>query len=266
MRSIKVMTHAISFAGYCPICEKEVLFAANTAWYRESLKCQSCQFGSVPRERALALVMNEIAPNWRHLKIHECSPVWRGISLKVAKEASKYICTQWFPTERRGAVVNGFRNEDLQAQTFGDQQFDLFLSLDVMEHIIDPERAFKEIWRTLVPGGMMISTWPVAKNLTSAIQFRVSKGENNELIHVKPAIYHENDVSDEGSLVTADYGYDIHQRIAEWAPFDVRVYRFNDRNHGILGEFTEVFVCRKRTDTPPPIRIGVRHKRDTTEA
>ncbi|OBQ59852.1 hypothetical protein A8145_24795 [Mesorhizobium loti] len=56
---------------------------------------------------------------------------------------------------------------------------------------------------------------------------------------------HGNPVSNEGSIVTVDYGYDLHLAIAEWAPFDVRVYRFADRTHGILGEYTDLIVCTK---------------------
>jgi hypothetical protein len=48
--------------------------------------------------------------------------------------------------------------------------------------------------------------------------------------------------------VTVDYGYEIHKQIAAWTPFDVRIYRFNDVEHGILGEYTEVFLCRKKKD------------------
>jgi len=62
----------------------------------------------------------------------------------------------------------------------------------------------------------------------------------------KPPEIHGNPVSNEGSIVTVDWGYDLHQKIPEWAPFDVRVYRFADKTHGILGEYTEVIVWRPR--------------------
>ena len=256
------MTEKLSYDGYCPICEKPVRFEAESGSYRESLQCTSCDNGSIPRERALALVLNELASNWRALRIHECAPIWRGISLKIARQAQNYLCTQYFPSKPFGTVIDGYRNEDLQAQTFADAEFDLVLSLDVMEHIPEPELAFKEIWRTLRPGGMMIGTWPVVKHLASATQFRIGRDENGALVHLKPPVYHRNLVGDEGSLVTVDYGYDIHQKIAEWAPFDVRVYRFADRAHGILGENTEVFVCKKRSvpGSPPLGQVRKRSK------
>jgi SAM-dependent methyltransferase len=256
-----VMTEKLSYDGYCPICEAPVRFESESAEYRESLKCMSCDNGSIPRERALALVLNELAPNWRDLKIHECAPIWRGVSLKIARQAQYYLCTQYFASEPFGTIIEGYRNEDLQAQTFADDHFDLFLSLDVMEHIVEPELAFKEIWRTLRPGGMMISTWPVGKQQASPVQFRVARDKNGAVIHLKPPVYHRNLVAEEGSLVTVDYGYDIHQKIAEWAPFDVRVYRFADKAHGILGEHTEVFVCKKRLVSESPSLGQIRKRR-----
>jgi SAM-dependent methyltransferase len=140
----------------------------------------------------------------------------------------------------------GFRNEDLQHLTFPDNKFDLFVSLDVLEHVADPRLAFCEIWRTLKVGGIMLSTFPVRKEQVASIEARVVFNNDHTVTHLKEPQYHGNPISLDGSLVTVDYGYEIHKKIAEWAPFDVRIYRFNDTEHGILGDYTEVFLCRKR--------------------
>jgi hypothetical protein len=62
---------------------------------------------------------------------------------------------------------------------------------------------------------------------------------------VTPPEYHGNPADLGGSLLTFRYGYDLPDLIADWAPFDVEVRRFHDRSHGILGDFTEVIVCRR---------------------
>jgi hypothetical protein len=67
---------------------------------------------------------------------------------------------------------------------------------------------------------------------------------------VEPPQYHGNPIDASGSLVTHDYGYDIHRQVAAWAPFDVRVLRFWDQTHGVIGEFTEVVVCAKPKQEP----------------
>ena len=85
--------------GYCPICEREVYFEIKGPYLRAEYKCVNCQ--SIPRWRALMLVVAELYPKWRELKIHESSPAvrylpsWRGnarsifllISFKMRREA-----------------------------------------------------------------------------------------------------------------------------------------------------------------------------------
>jgi len=234
----------LEYSGVCPICASGTVFRADNAWLRNHLVCVECQ--SLPRERALALVLEELRPDWRTLAIHESSPLARGISAKLAREAQNLIATHLFPDAEPGEIRHGYRNEDLQKLTFDDEQFDLFISLDVFEHIPEPEAAIREIWRTLRPGGAMLCTWPVKKDQTAAMIYRARQQADGSFQHLKEPVYHGNAVSREvGSLVTVDYGYDVHRLIADTAPFDVRVYRFADRTHGLLGEFLEVFYCKK---------------------
>ena len=42
--------------GWCPICAAPARFTAREAWFRDHLLCGTC--GSIPRERALALLLN----------------------------------------------------------------------------------------------------------------------------------------------------------------------------------------------------------------
>ena len=177
----------LQIEGYCPICEKNTLFTARDQWYRGSLSSPTCENGSVPRERAVALILNEQFPNWRDLVIHECSPAIRGISAKMKREAKNITQTHFYPDLERGSTERNYRNEDLQRLTFSDNQFDLFISLDVMEHIPDPEAAFKEIHRTLKPGGFMLCTWPVRKDQVEAMEPRVTFNGDGTLTHHKPA-------------------------------------------------------------------------------
>ncbi|MEZ5960374.1 MAG: methyltransferase domain-containing protein [Hyphomonadaceae bacterium] len=233
----------IEYQGICPVCMRSVLFSAKNEKFRDSLVCPSCS--SVPRERALALVLNEKRPNWRALAIHECSPAERGISHRLRSDAHGYIATHFFPDKPLGSIVRGFRNENLEAQTFADSTLDLVVTLDVMEHLFDPEAAHREIWRTLRPGGLHICTFPIGKSQGPAIKWRAKRDSNGSIEHLAPAEYHGNPIGG-GALVTVDYGYDIHKHIAEWAPFDVSVVRTANKTAGVLGEMTDVVVCEKR--------------------
>jgi len=240
------MTPATAWHGHCPICEKDTVFVAQGPWLRDQLLCTACPGGSVPRERALALVLGELRPDWRTLAIHESSPAERGLSLKMARAASGYVASQYFPGKQRGAVIDGFRNEDLEDQTFADASFDLVVTQDVMEHVYNPDRVVAEAFRTLKTGGLYLCTFPVRKEQVADWERRLVRNDDGSVLHTKPVEIHGNPVDDTGSIVTVDYGYELHKAFASWAEFDVRVYRFADAWHGILGENTEVIACQKR--------------------
>ncbi len=237
--------YLLTIEGFCPICEAPATFVSTERWLRDGLTCQSCANGSVPRERALAHVLNRIRPNWRDLAIHESSPTGRGISLKLGRECTQYTPTHYFPEKRFGKIVNGFRNESLEQQTFKDSLFDIVVTLDVFEHVFNPGQMIREIHRTLKPGGLYLSTFPVRKHQVTSHRPRARKESDGSLTYLDTVEVHENPVSGDGSLVTFDYGYDIHNMLAYWAPFEVEGSRFNMRHLGILGEYTEVFACQK---------------------
>ncbi len=235
----------LDYQGVCPVCEQRVQFTAGNERFRDSLVCPRC--ASVPRERALALVLNEKRPNWRTLAIHECSPAERGISHRLRTEARGYVATHFFDAEPLGATVRGFRNENLEAQTFPDGSFDIVITLDVMEHLFDPEAAHREIWRTLKPGGLHLCTFPISKGRSNALTWRAKRDATGGVEHLAPAEYHGNPIGG-AALVTVDYGYDIHKQIAEWAPFDVSVVRACNKTAGVMGEMTDVVVCERRAE------------------
>jgi SAM-dependent methyltransferase len=229
-------------SGHCPICETAVRFTSTYTWYRDHLFCSSCR--SIPRERALALTLARSFPNWRRLRIHESSPVGRGISLKMKRECRRYVGTQFLPDEARGAMVRGFRNENLEAQTFPDRSFDLVVTLDVMEHVNKPDVVIQEVCRTLEPGGAYVFTTPTYKHMT-VTERRARYRSDGGVEHFAEPEYHGNPVSPAGSLVTFRYGYDLPELIWQWSGMDVEVLRFHDHSHGIIGEFTEVYVATR---------------------
>lgn len=238
----KLVYHA---SGYCPICEADVEFTAQHDWYRDHLLCSRC--GSIPRERALALVLGRRFPNWRNLAIHESSPHPRGASLKLKRECKSYVASHYFPGKPLGMVVDGFRNEDLEVQTFLDESFDLVVTLDVMEHVNQPGDVLREVERTLKPGGAYIFTSPTYKDRVTSERRALYNTDGSILHHAAPE-YHGNPINDAGSLVTFHYGYDFAERVFDWSGLDVEVVRFHDHSHGLIGEFTEVYVATKARD------------------
>lgn len=234
-----------SFDCFCPVCSTQQIMKSHSEWFRDFLTCPKC--GSSVRERALGLILNEVLPNWRDLQIHESSPSPHGLSAILAAQAAGYVATHYFPDAPPGQIRGPFRNENLEQMTFDAETFELTITLDVMEHVFNPDKVYSEIYRTLKPRGYYIHTFPIRKWLVDAASLRARLTANGSLEHLVPnPEYHGNPIDDRGALVTYDYGYDIGKKIAEWAPFDVRICRFADLRHGILGEYTEVIICRKR--------------------
>lgn len=236
----------LEIEGWCPICEADAVFIAKGPWLRGTLHCQSCENGSAPRERGFAHVLNRIRPNWRDLKVHECSPMKRGISMKMQRECRDYVGTHYYPDKPFGTQVGDWRNENIEAQTFADESFDIVMSLDVAEHVFNPGNMYREIYRTLKPGGIYLSTFPIRKwQVEPAVQLARLGADGSIQFLKEPPEYHGNPISGDGALVTWDYGYDIHTVIHYWVPFRIEISRFLDRRQGILGEYTEVILCTK---------------------
>jgi SAM-dependent methyltransferase len=115
-----------------------------------------------------------------------------------------------------GAIHNKFRCEDIENQTFADGSLDIVIAQDVMEHIFDPERAYREIWRTLRPGGLYIHSTPMNKSMVTSERC-AERLSNRSIHHLTEPFYHGNPIDEGGSLVTFLWGYDLPDLIARWA-------------------------------------------------
>lgn len=121
--------------------------------------------------------------------------------------------------------------------------FDIVITQDIFEHIFNPELAFKEIHRTLKPGGMHIFTMPWYYEKQTQVR---AKLQGNSIIHLLEPDYHLNPIDNSGSLVVTDWGDDLCDFIYEYTKMSTTVIRLNSRRLGIDGKFLEVFVSRKR--------------------
>jgi SAM-dependent methyltransferase len=240
--------------GWCPICEEDVRFTARNPWLRDHLRCSGCERryrGSLPRERALALALAMAVPGYRSMAIHELSPVWRGISLKLRQTCPGYSHSYCFPDRLAGtALPDGGVNQDVHSLTFEDRTFDLVVSLDVLEHVADPRRAITEIARTLKPRGRHVFTVPTYAGVIESEQ-RARITQDGRVEDLYPPEFHGDPISEQGTRVFSHFGYRFASDIARWAGGSVVVLRFADPRHGVLGEFTEVYV-HTRDETGEP--------------
>lgn len=231
-------------AGFCPICEKASDFTAERAWFRDYLVCSGCN--SIPRERALFKTLKDFYPNYRELSIHESSPGGRGASVKLLSDCPSYTSSHYFPTVEPGKIdpSTHYRCEDLGNLTFSDESFDIFITQDVLEHLLEPDKAFQEIARVLKPGGAHIFTVPLI-NKTKRTERRASRGPDGDLIYHVPPEYHGNPIDSSGSLVTMHWGYDIASRIQEVAGTPTIIIMIDNIDLGIRAEYIDVLVTLK---------------------
>lgn len=230
------------FEGHCPICEKETTFiVTNPEWIRDYYFCESCK--SIPRYRAICKVVEWFYPNLADVKVHETAP-GGPFSDKLARVCKDHISfSNYYPDMKYGEYrPDGMRCENLECLTYDDESFDLFITQDVMEHVYDPEKAFKEINRVLKPGGMHIFTVALY-NRNSITRATFADGKVN---HRYDAEYHKNPIDPQnGSLVVTEWGQDIGQIIDGYTNMSTGIYTIRDKFFGIEGEFLDVIVSKK---------------------
>ena len=240
-------------SGYCTVCDSNTTFNSYDPWLRDNYFCGLCW--SVPRERAITNVIEALVPNWREKKIHESSPSPDRQIYRKLSSSQSYTVSQYFPDATFGEVVNGFRNEDLEAQTFKKNTFDIVITLDVMEHVYNPKMVFKEVSRTLRANGIYIFTVPIinlhSKSVTWAKQ---RKDGGPEFLH-KPE-HHGNPVDSEGSPVTMHWGYDIVDYIKKNSNMKAVIIAQENAGKGIMGRFNEVVVCYDKDNKTMETRVN----------
>ena len=113
-----------------------------------------------------------------------------------------------------------------------------------MEHVFDPVAAFREIGRTLKPGGAHIFTTPIVlKHLPTTVRARLDEGGG--VVHLESPVYHGNPIDSTGALVTFDWGFDITSLIFTASGLFTDTLIIDDLSRGIRAEYIEVFVTSK---------------------
>lgn len=143
-----------------------------------------------------------------------------------------------------GKIVNGLRNENVEALTFDDEQFDYILSLDVFEHVAFHEPALREMYRTLRPGGTFI--FGVPPNGMNEYE-HVIRAEliDGEVVHHMEPEYHGNPVDEDGALCFRYYGWKLLDELREIGFANSYVLEYWSDTFGYLGPDQLLFVAEK---------------------
>jgi SAM-dependent methyltransferase len=210
--------------------------------WRESVACPLTFFNNRMRA-AFHLFDLELGP-YPDIKLYVTEQV-TPIFVYFKKHFSATVGSEYLGDKiPLGAVdENGVRNEDLCALTFPDNSFDSMITLDVLEHIPDFERAFKECARVLTDKGKMIWSVPfVADSPKNLIRARLVNGE---IIHAAPPEYHGDPLSAKGVLCFQHFGWEMLDQMLEAGFRDAYALCYQSNEFGYIGDEQLMFVAVK---------------------
>jgi SAM-dependent methyltransferase len=142
-----------------------------------------------------------------------------------------------------GSYRNGVRCENLEKMTFGDESFDLVITQDVFEHVLNPAQAFGEIARILRPGGAHVFTVPYYYWKRTLIRALESSGG---IEYLEPPDYHGNPIDEKGSLVVTEWGPELVDFIYMHSGLTTTIYNIHDVRMGLEAAFLDAFVSVKK--------------------
>jgi SAM-dependent methyltransferase len=221
--------------GYCPSCDNSTIFVlakGHAQWIRglasewensdafkaslavrESHVCGICGANYRMRVQARTLLrllgMHRTRALFEKLSTQPEFSIYETATHNVFRNADmlalkNYVSSEYFNQAKPGEFVNGVMNQTLEGLTFADESFDVVLTSEVLEHVVDLDRALAEIRRVLKPGGLHVFTVPNDPQLLhSAERARFVQGK---IVHMKPPVFHGDSLREEGILAFRDFG------------------------------------------------------------
>jgi SAM-dependent methyltransferase len=201
-------------------------------------------------DATLPAVAREI--NRRRLRLftaEAASVVSEGLAAHV--EPGLLVCSEYLDEGlRSGERRDGVLHQDLQRTSFGDAEFDIVLTSDVMEHVPDAPAAEREIVRILRPGGCYCFTVPLEPG-ASRDRVRALREPTGAVRNLAPPEYHDDPLRPrQRALVYRSFALPELRARFEALGCELEALRLWSRELGILGDESIVFTARRR---PPRI-------------
>lgn len=249
----------LAIAGLCGACERYVDLQVDMLFggcrdgderfvpnWRERLVCPNCGLNNRQRLVATLLVkrLGFSVGAKRVYVMERVTPFFQWLEDRRSRHdllGSEYLG----PRHESGTRIRGVRHEDIMHSSLETQSVDLIVSNDVFEHLPDPPRAFRECARMLKTGGEMLATIPFTG--LDKTTYRARLGEDG-IDHLEPPQRHGNPISDTGSLVFAEFGWDCLDMLREAGFADAWIELYASVERGHLGGAQLVFVAAKGRD------------------
>jgi len=238
--------------GYCKVCDKSTVFQVDklygsqeTEWgwlpnWRERLNCEHCQL--INRQRAIlhvikfAISARQTTPVSLYA-MEQITPLFQWLnsySKDVICTGSEYLGENIKSGTIIDGIVQGMRHENVESLSFDDQSFDIIVSNDVLEHVNSPAQALSEIHRVLKTDGEVFITIPFHINVIKTV--RRAEFVNGKIKHLLPEMYHGNPLSEKGSLVFNDFGWDFVEQMKTIGFQEVALCYYWSYLYGYLGD------------------------------
>jgi len=245
-----------STSGYCCICRRNTLFLTRLMHstqdapdsrsmpnWREYMQCQYC--GLVNRMRAALHMLHIAAPPVKKTRIYmteRVTRVYRWIERHYPNlQGSEFLGSEL----QSGSIVDGIRHEDVMNLSFEDSSFDRVLSLDVLDHVPDPEQAFRELFRVLDENGVLVFSVPFSANSRTDI-IRATLHSDGAIEHHFPPEYHGNPVDPErGALCFRYFGWEVLDRLRDCGFKKASCITYWSETQGYLGREQYLIVAAK---------------------
>ena len=240
--------------AYCVVCGKHEEFVVSSMYspgrfedgraipnWREHLNC-SC--GLTNRHRATLHILHQELPPVQSDHIYLTEQATAFYSWFTEHYENVYGSEYFGNDHAGGTTVNGYRHEDVQNLSFPDKSFDLIISLEVLEHVPFPDRAFRELRRCLRDGGAALITAPF-KDTSAHDEIRARLTETGEIEQLMEPEYHGNPVDPEGGALCFRYfGWDIHERLRNAGFSRTEIVFYWSRRFGYLGNTNAIILAR----------------------
>jgi SAM-dependent methyltransferase len=249
-----ILRTGMPWPARCPVCGSLTLITEVGRSLRESCKCLRCK--STNRQRQIAYVVCGVVSRIAGSQVTSLSDVADLKDLVIYNtEAGRqihnqlagmphYVCSEYFgETYASGDVVSGRMHQDLMALSFDDKSIDLVISSDVFEHIPDPYRAHKEVYRVLKPGGVHVFTVPFYQTEFEDENRTITDIRGNT-VFIKEPLYHGDPIRSGGALVHKIFSLEMLVKLRKIG-FRTTMYKIYKPSSGIFGPNALVFEAAK---------------------
>lgn len=238
----------IGVEGFCSVCGEASRFILDLNFgsgidvnFKERIQCPKCNLNMRMRYMA-SWLLGHYKTGQKIYSYERITSWYKAVAERIGEEnitGSEYFGASY----QSGDMVNGILHEDAMKLSFADEMFDIIVSNNVFEHVADYKDALSESCRVLKRNGKMLLSIPFdIKKEKTEIRAKIVDGK---VMHLKTPVYHGNPLDSKGSLVFADFGWDLLNTIKECGFSDVNIVLYYDIAKGYFGNGTYYFELEK---------------------